>query len=170
MTSKKWRFDIFSSEVGAAETNCQPPPFCLVLLCIQTTRGREKSRWAMVRSAVQRSASQHSDQFPVAGRVECRGWRVLSRARSLSLSYCIAGAALFWADFRNSSTLWHTTQRPGEVSLHRVKVRSKLNGPRYLTYFLDPGWFRVNILRWLRELNICRGPHLWIIILYIQCL
>ncbi len=32
------------------------------------------------------SVSQHSNQFPVAGRVECRGWRVRSRAYSLALS------------------------------------------------------------------------------------
>ncbi len=63
---------------------------------------------------------------------------------SLSLSYCIAGAALFWADFRDRSALWHTTQIPGEVSLHLVKARSKQNGPRYLTYLPDPGWFRAN--------------------------
>jgi hypothetical protein len=61
-----------------------------------------------------------------AGRVECGGWRVLSRARSLSLSYCIAGAAPFWADFRNRSALWHTTQIPGEVSLGKLNLFKRL--------------------------------------------
>ncbi len=95
-------------------------------------------------SAVRCSASQHLNQFPVAGRVECRGWRVLSRACSLSLSYCIAGSALFWADFQKRSALWHTTQRPGEVSLHLVEARSKLNARTpVLNVLRDPGWFRV---------------------------
>jgi hypothetical protein len=134
-----WRFFVRSR---AGKTYCLSLPFRLVLLWIPTTWWREKSRRAVVRFRC--SASHHSNQFPVAGRVECGGWRVLSRARSLSISYCIAGATPLWADFRNRSALWHTTQTPGEVSLHLVKTRSKENGPRYLTYFPDPGWFRVN--------------------------
>jgi hypothetical protein len=72
-----------------------------------------------------------------------------SQSGPLSLSfllYSIAGVAPFWADFQNRSALWHTTQIPGEVSLHLVKARSKQNRPRYLTSFPDPGWFRVNAL------------------------
>ncbi len=37
-----------------------PPPFRLVLLSIQITRGREKSRWALVRSTVQRQSTFQS--------------------------------------------------------------------------------------------------------------
>jgi hypothetical protein len=48
------------------------------------------------------STSQHSNQFPVAGRVECGGWRVHSRAYSLALSkWTVVGAALIWACSRN---------------------------------------------------------------------
>ncbi len=126
----------------AKKTNCRPLPFRLVLLWIQTTWWREKSRRAVVRSEVRRQSTFQS--ISAAGRVECEGWRVLSRACSLSLSYCIAAAAPFWADFRNHSALWHTTQIPGEVSLHLLKARSKQNRPRYLTTFPDPGWFKVN--------------------------
>jgi hypothetical protein len=145
MTPKKmtfwrpfWRFFVRSR---AAETYCHPPPFHLILLCIQTTREREKSRRAVVHSAVPRQSSFQSVSSCWPRRV--RGWRVLSRAHSLSLSYCIAGTAPFWADFRNRSALWHTMQRPGEVSLHLVKARSKLNGRWYLTYFPHPGWFGI---------------------------
>ncbi len=53
-------------------------------------------------------------------------------------------AATFWADFRNRSALIHTCQRPGEVSLHLVKARSKLNGPRKFMDFPDPGSLRTS--------------------------
>jgi hypothetical protein len=71
-------------------------------------------------------------QFLVPGLVECGGRGVLSWAHSLALSKCSIYsyvAALFWADFQNCSSLLHTCQIPGEVNLHFVKARSKLNGP-----------------------------------------
>ncbi len=37
---------------------------------------------------------KNSSQFPVEGRIECGGWRVLSRAHSLALTQWTAGAAL----------------------------------------------------------------------------
>ncbi len=43
------------------------------------------------------SISQHSNQFLVAGRVECGGWWVRSRAYSLALSKWTIGAAPIWA-------------------------------------------------------------------------
>ncbi len=52
-----WCFFIRSQ---AAETYCWPPPPRLVLLCIQTTRGQEKSRWAVVRTAVRRQSTFQS--------------------------------------------------------------------------------------------------------------
>ncbi len=39
---------------------------------------------------------KNSSQFPVPGRVECGGWRVLNRACSLALSKWTAGAAPYW--------------------------------------------------------------------------
>jgi hypothetical protein len=43
----------------------------------------------------------NSNQFPVAGHVECGGRRVLSWACSLALSKWTAGAAPIWGIFRN---------------------------------------------------------------------
>jgi hypothetical protein len=51
------------------------------------------------------SISQHSNQFLVAGRVECGGWRVRSRAYSLALSKWTVGAALIGACSRNRRPL-----------------------------------------------------------------
>ncbi len=51
------------------------------------------------------SFSQHSNQFPVVGRVECGGWRVRSRAYSLALSKWTVGAAPIWACSRNRRPL-----------------------------------------------------------------
>jgi hypothetical protein len=51
------------------------------------------------------SVSQHTNQFPVAGRVECGGWRVRSRVYSLALSKWTVGAALIWACSRNRRPL-----------------------------------------------------------------
>jgi hypothetical protein len=145
---KKWcfdiHFDVFCQKSGCGDIlPTPPPPFCLVLLSIQITRGWEKSHRAMVRSTVRRQSTFQSVSGPGPRRV--RGVAG-SQPGPLSLSfYFIAGAAPFWADFRNRSALWHTTQIQGEVSLHLVKARSKLIGPRYLTYFPDPSWFRVKV-------------------------
>ncbi len=49
---------------------------------------------------------KNSNQFPVAGRVECGGRRVLSRARSLALSKWTAGAAAIWGISRNRRPLY----------------------------------------------------------------
>ncbi len=76
------------------------------LLLLKTTWGHEKTLWLW--SAVQRGASQNSNQFLVPGRVEFRGCPVLSWARSLALSKWTAGAALFWANSWNRSALLHT--------------------------------------------------------------
>jgi hypothetical protein len=78
-----WRFFIRSR---AAETDCRPPPFRLVLLCIQTTRGREKSRQSVVRSPVQRQSTFQS----VSGRGPCWVQGVAgSQSGLLSLSFLV---------------------------------------------------------------------------------
>ncbi len=46
-----------------------------------------------------------------------------------ALFECNDVAALFWANFWNRSALLHKCLILGEVSLHLVKERSKLNGP-----------------------------------------
>jgi hypothetical protein len=60
---------------------------------------------------------------------------------------CTDVITMFWADFRNRSTLFHTCQILGDVSLRLMEVRSKLNRPQYLTDFLDPASIRVKS-RW----------------------
>jgi hypothetical protein len=57
-------------------TMSTPPHFCLVLLLLQTTLVLETSSRARVRSPVRCKST--SSQFPVPGRVECMGRRVLS--------------------------------------------------------------------------------------------
>ncbi len=42
-----------------------------------------------------------------------------------------------------TAALYYTCQIPGEVSLHLMKARSKLNRPRWFMDFLNPGWIRV---------------------------
>jgi hypothetical protein len=61
-----------------------------------------------------------------------------SQSDTLSCSKFTDVAAPFWPDFRNRSTLLHTCQISEEVSLHLMKVRSKLNGLQYWTDLLDP--------------------------------
>jgi hypothetical protein len=48
---------------------------------------------------------KNSNQFPVAGRVECGGRRILSQAYSLALSKWTAGAAPIWGISRNHRPL-----------------------------------------------------------------
>jgi hypothetical protein len=48
------------------------------------------------------------------------------QTRSLALSKWKNGDAPFWAISRNSSTLKHTKQIPGEVSLDLANARSKI--------------------------------------------
>jgi hypothetical protein len=87
---KKWHFDfhfdIFSSEVGTWRQIVNPPSFRLVLLCIQTTRGREKSRRSMVCSPVRGQSTFQS----VSGRGP-RGVRGVAGSQSgpLSLSFLV---------------------------------------------------------------------------------
>jgi hypothetical protein len=50
---------------------------------------------------------KNSNQFLVAGRVECGGRRVLSRFLSLALSKWTAGAAPIWGISRNRQPLYH---------------------------------------------------------------
>jgi hypothetical protein len=97
------------------------PTFCSDLTAITDHprgRGSPAGRW----SAIWHDASQDPNQFPFLGHVECRGRRVLSLASSLTLT---AGMAPFWANSQNRSTLLHTKQIPGEVSLDLINERSK---------------------------------------------
>ncbi len=141
----KWHFDIHFREIrGKVRPRCYPstPTFRLVLLLFQTTRGQEKSRLAVVRSTARSQSGFQSISGPKAVQ-SGGGWRVLSWAQSLALSKWTAGATPFWENSWNYSAFLHTCQIPGEVNLHLVKVRSKLSGPQYLTYFPDPGSIRV---------------------------
>ncbi len=83
--------------------------------------------------------------IPVSFHVPAAQWAGVAGSQSnmFSCSKCTDVAAPFWPDFQNRSTLLHTCQISEEVSLHLMKVRSKLNGPQYLTDFLDPGSIRV---------------------------
>jgi hypothetical protein len=94
-------------------------------------------------SAVRCWSSQHSYQFLVLDCAECRVQWDLSWVCFLALSKLFDGAALFWANSLNSSTLLHTYQILEEVNLDHVKARSKLSGPLYLTDLPDPGSIRV---------------------------
>ncbi len=141
---KKWcfdvHFDVFSSEV---RPKCHPanPPFCSVLLLLQTIRGWEKARRAVFRSPAWGQSGFQSVSRP--GHTESRVWRVLSRACSLALSKGPAGAAPFRASPQNQSALLHTCQITEDINLHLVKARSILSRPRYLTGFPKPSSVRV---------------------------
>ncbi len=129
-----WRFSVRSR---AAETYCRPPP-----LPLSFTVYTDHPRAGEVPPAVVRCTAQRQSTFqPVSGRGLHRVWGVAGSQSGLLSLYFLqySWRAPFWADFHNRSALWHTTQRPREVSLYLVKARSKLNGPRYLTYFPNPG-------------------------------
>ncbi len=86
---KKWLFDVhfdfFLSEVGPRR-HIADPPFRLVLLSIQITRGREKSRRAVVRSTMRRQSTFQS----VSGRGPRRVRGVAgSQPGPLSLSFLL---------------------------------------------------------------------------------
>jgi hypothetical protein len=73
------------------------------------------------------AAVKNSDQFPVAGRVECGGRRVLSRARSLTLSKWTVGATPIWGLSQTGglySAVTHHTRhpllRPGSFNLDLI--------------------------------------------------
>jgi hypothetical protein len=91
---KKWRFDglfdDFLSEVRSQHHPSDPPPSAHFYCYYRPPEGRSSPAWPW--STVRCGASQHSNQFLVMGRVECGGWRVLSRARSLALNKWTAGA------------------------------------------------------------------------------
>ncbi len=118
---------------------CQPPHSTRLYCYYRPPEGGSSP--AGLWFAVWCSATQDSSQFPVPGCAECGGWWVLSQACSLTLSKWAVGAALFWANSPNSSTLLntyqilfftlylHTYQILGEINLHLVKTRSKLSGP-----------------------------------------
>jgi hypothetical protein len=118
------------------------PPLSIWFYCYyRPPDGGRSPTWLW--SAVQRGASQDFNQFLVSDRARVWGHQVLSQASFLALSNRNSGAAPFWANSRNHSALWQTTQIPGDL----VNARSKLNGPRYLTVLLDPGSIRVKVAR-----------------------
>jgi hypothetical protein len=119
-----------------------PPPFHSVLLQLQTTRGWEKSCWAVVHSL-----AWHQSGFQSVSGLWLHlvgGVTVLSLARSFALSKWTAGVAPFWANSQNRSVLLHAKQILGEVSLGLVNARSKTERTLvlYLTVLLDPGSIR----------------------------
>ncbi len=136
-----WRFIVRSQ---AAKTYCQPPPFCLVLLWIQTTWWQEKSCRAVVRSAVWRQSTFQS----VSGRGphRVRGWWVLSRARSLSLPYCIAGAPHRSGQISETAALYDTLRKYRERWVYTSWKRGQNR--------TDPGWFRVKPHLFLTQIKI----------------
>jgi hypothetical protein len=129
MTSKN---DILASNLTFfhQKSFCRPPRFWPVLLLLQTTRAREKSYWAMVRSAVRRQSTFHL--VPVPRLCRLGGKAGYQSGRSLFLSQCSNVAEPFGMDYRNRSALLRTPPPPmqGEVTLHLVKARSELNGLR----------------------------------------
>ncbi len=128
-----WLFFIRSSITARPS---RPSHFQPVLLSLQTTRPGEMSCRAVVHSAVWRQSTFQS--VSGTGCTECRGRRVLGWAGLLLL---LSVAALLWVGSRNRSSITHLI--PGEVSLHLMKARSKLNGPWQLMDFPDPSWIRV---------------------------
>jgi hypothetical protein len=62
---------------------CRPPRFRPVLLCLQTTWARQKSRWAVVCSAVQRQSTFQSVPVPGSRRV----WGEAGSQSGLSLLF-----------------------------------------------------------------------------------
>ncbi len=113
------------------------PPSSLFYCCFGTTEGGRSPAW--LQSKVRHGARQYSNQFPVPGCAECRGWQVLSQARFLTLSKWTAGAALFWTNYQNCSALLHTYQILGEVNLLLMKEKPNLSGLQPLMDFLDLG-------------------------------
>jgi hypothetical protein len=111
-------FEVFSSEVLSQRDPADLPAsdqfYCHYR---PPERGWSPARpWSAVRCCV----SQHSYQFLVTGHAECGGGQVPSWASNFF--------APFWADSPNCSALLHICQILGEVSLHLVIGRSKLNG------------------------------------------
>jgi hypothetical protein len=132
-------FDLFLSEVWSLHDPALPP-FRSVLLLLQTTRGWEKSRRAVVCSPVRRKSTFQSVSHPRLCRL--RGWWVLSWACSLVLLKWTAGSALFWVNSWNNNTLWHT----GGGTLRLSVCKVTLSGPQCLTVLPDPGSIRVKYL------------------------
>ncbi len=130
----------FRQKFSSAATPLTPPPSVQFYCYFRPPECRRSP--AVPWSALLCSSSQHSSQFLVLGRAECRGRWVHSWSAFFALT-CTEVVALFWSDFRNCSVLLHTCRILGEVGLHLMTVRSKLKGPWYLTDFLDPGSLRV---------------------------
>ncbi len=101
-----WRFFLRSSITALL---CHHRPFRPVLLLLQTTRAREKSRWAVVRHAVVVSAVWHQSTFrSVSGPGPRTLWGDAGSqsGRTLALSLCSNVAMPFWADSQNRSALY----------------------------------------------------------------
>ncbi len=140
---KKWRFDVhfgvFLSEVGPQRHIAEPPPFRLVLPWIQTTWWREKSRRAVVRSAVRRQSTFQS--------VSSRGPRRVrgvagSQSGPLSLSFLLYSwrrtvLGRFPKPQRSMTHYANTgrgefTPRESEVKTELTPVLNILPGPRLI--------------------------------------
>jgi hypothetical protein len=118
-------FWLFFVRSPAAETHCRPPPpFHLVLLWIQTTRGREKSRRAMVRSPEQYQSTFQS----VSGCRPCRVREVMgSQSGPLFLSFLVySWRHTFLGRFQNCSALWNYAKTGrDEFTPHKSEVKTK---------------------------------------------
>jgi hypothetical protein len=104
---KKWRlnvhFDVFSSEIRPRRPLPNPPlPPGFTVYTDHLSAGKVPPGRGPQSGA---APVINSNQFPVAGRVECGGRRVLSGAGSLALSKWTAGAAPIWGIFRNRRPL-----------------------------------------------------------------
>jgi hypothetical protein len=129
----------FCQKSGHCATH-QTIPSTQIYCCYRLPEGRRSL--AGLWSAVQCSASQDSISFWFREMQNAGGGRF---SVGLALLWT-AGAAPFWSNSRNRSTLLHTCQIPGEFNLHLVNVKSKLRGSLYLMGFPDPDSIRVNQL------------------------
>ncbi len=141
---KKWRFDILFDVVRILPLvqPCQPSALLLGLMyCYYRP---PEGRRSPVGRPVRCQSTFKSFFGPGPSRV--RGWQ-FSVGCTLSLFQGVLVLLHRSGRFPKSqnSTVFRTYQRQGVVSLNFVKARSNLNGPRFLTDFLDPGSIRVNI-------------------------
>jgi hypothetical protein len=132
----------FCQKSGRGDILLTPPPFRLVLLCIQTTQEREKSRWAVVHSAVQRQSTFQS----VSGRGPRRVRGVAgSQSGLLSLSFLLYSwrctiLGRFQKPQRSMTSMTHYakagrgefTPRESEVKTERTPVLNVLPAPQLI--------------------------------------